>query len=80
MRVRSRWCVTADAYNWRGHSVRGYARRIGALFIVGPAAGGSIGIRVKQTVRQFKDTTHTPSVLVGIWSPKGTFVSARDAR
>ena len=29
-----------------------------------------------QTVRQFKDTTRTPGVLVGIWGPKGTFVSA----
>jgi len=32
--------------------------------------------KVEQTVRQFKDTTHTPGVLVGIWSPKGTFVRA----
>jgi D-alanyl-D-alanine carboxypeptidase len=31
---------------------------------------------VRQTVRRFKDTNHTPGVLVGIWSPKGTFVSA----
>jgi D-alanyl-D-alanine carboxypeptidase len=32
--------------------------------------------KVRQTVRQFKDTTRTPGVLVGIWGPKGTFVSA----
>ena len=32
--------------------------------------------KVRQTVRQFKDRTRTPGVLVGIWSPKGTFVSA----
>ena len=32
--------------------------------------------RLQQVVRQFKDTNHTPGVLVGIWSPKGTFVTA----
>jgi D-alanyl-D-alanine carboxypeptidase len=32
--------------------------------------------KVKQIVRQFRDTNHTPGVLVGIWSPRGTFVSA----
>ena len=32
--------------------------------------------RVQRTVLQFKETNHTPGVLVGIWSPKGTFVSA----
>ncbi|MFG3380318.1 serine hydrolase domain-containing protein [Streptomyces sp. NPDC047999] len=32
--------------------------------------------KVKQIVRRFKDTNRTPGVLVGIWSPKGTFVSA----
>jgi D-alanyl-D-alanine carboxypeptidase len=32
--------------------------------------------KVRQTVRQFKDATRTPGVLVGLWSPKGTFVSA----
>jgi D-alanyl-D-alanine carboxypeptidase len=31
---------------------------------------------VMRTVRQFQDTNHTPGVLVGIWSPKGNFVSA----
>jgi D-alanyl-D-alanine carboxypeptidase len=31
---------------------------------------------VQSTVLQFKDTNHTPGVLVGIWSPRGTFVSA----
>jgi D-alanyl-D-alanine carboxypeptidase len=31
---------------------------------------------VEQIVRQFQETNHTPGVLVGIWSPKGTFVSA----
>jgi D-alanyl-D-alanine carboxypeptidase len=29
---------------------------------------------VEQIVRQFQETNHTPGVLVGIWSPKGTFV------
>src|SRR5262249_36386762 len=32
--------------------------------------------KVERIVRQFQDTNHTPGVLVGIWSPKGTFVSA----
>jgi D-alanyl-D-alanine carboxypeptidase len=32
--------------------------------------------KVQETVRRFQDTNHTPGVLVGIWSPKGTFVSA----
>jgi D-alanyl-D-alanine carboxypeptidase len=32
--------------------------------------------KVKQIVRRFQDTNRTPGVLVGIWSPKGTFVSA----
>jgi D-alanyl-D-alanine carboxypeptidase len=99
-------------------SYGGYARRIGALVVVGALAGaasafGSSGseaaarsgartakgplpaptrasrahgtsgrldartlAKVKQTVRQFKHRTRTPGVLVGLWSPKGTFVSA----
>jgi D-alanyl-D-alanine carboxypeptidase len=32
--------------------------------------------KVEQIVRQFQDTNHTPGVLVGIWRPDGTFVSA----
>ncbi len=32
--------------------------------------------RVQRTIRQFQDVNHTPGVLVGIWSPRGTFVSA----
>lgn len=32
--------------------------------------------KVRQTVRKFQGTNHTPGVLVGLWSPKGTFVSA----
>ncbi|MEJ8672972.1 serine hydrolase domain-containing protein [Streptomyces sp. MS1.AVA.1] len=32
--------------------------------------------KVKDIVRRFQDTNRTPGVLVGIWSPKGTFVSA----
>jgi D-alanyl-D-alanine carboxypeptidase len=32
--------------------------------------------KLEQIVRQFQDTNHTPGVLVGIWSPKGIFVSA----
>ena len=31
---------------------------------------------MRQAVRRFKDANRTPGVLVGIWSPKGTFVSA----
>ncbi|HZD64939.1 MAG TPA: serine hydrolase domain-containing protein, partial [Acidimicrobiales bacterium] len=32
--------------------------------------------KVQQTVRIFQDTNRAPGVLVGIWSPKGTFVRA----
>ena len=32
--------------------------------------------RVRQIVRQFRETNRTPGVLIGIWSPKGTFVTA----
>ncbi len=32
--------------------------------------------RVERIVRRFQDTNRTPGVLVGIWSPKGNFVSA----
>lgn len=32
--------------------------------------------KVQETIRRFQDTNNTPGVLVGIWSPKGTFVSA----
>jgi D-alanyl-D-alanine carboxypeptidase len=32
--------------------------------------------KIRQIIRRFMDTNHTPGVLVGIWSPKGTFVSA----
>jgi D-alanyl-D-alanine carboxypeptidase len=32
--------------------------------------------KVERTVQRFQDTNHTPGVMVGIWGPKGTFVSA----
>jgi D-alanyl-D-alanine carboxypeptidase len=32
--------------------------------------------KVERTVRRFVEVNHTPGVLIGIWSPKGTFVSA----
>ncbi len=32
--------------------------------------------KVERIVRRFQDTNKTPGVLVGIWSPKGDFVSA----
>ncbi|MGD9986985.1 serine hydrolase domain-containing protein [Pseudonocardia sp.] len=31
---------------------------------------------VQRIIARFQDTNHTPGVLVGIWSPKGNFVSA----
>jgi D-alanyl-D-alanine carboxypeptidase len=50
---------------------------------VGASAGSPGGpldartlAKVEQTIRQFQDTNQTPGVLVGIWSPKGTFVGA----
>jgi hypothetical protein len=30
----------------------------------------------EEIVRQFRETNRTPGVLIGIWSPKGTFVTA----
>ena len=46
----------------------------------GHAASGplpaSIRVRVRQIVRRFQTTNRTPGVMVGIWSPRGTFVSA----
>jgi D-alanyl-D-alanine carboxypeptidase len=49
-----------------------------------PSAGGSTSTsfdaatlaRLQRVVRQFQDTNHTAGVLVGVWSPKGTFVTA----
>jgi D-alanyl-D-alanine carboxypeptidase len=45
-----------------------------------PAASGPLPprtlARVRQIVRQFRETNRTPGVLIGIWSPKGTFVTA----
>ncbi len=32
--------------------------------------------KVQRIVRQFQETNQTPGVLVGIWSPRGTFVTA----
>ena len=32
--------------------------------------------KVKRVIQQFKNTNQTPGVLAGIWSPRGTFVSA----
>jgi D-alanyl-D-alanine carboxypeptidase len=51
------------------------AARSGARTAKGPLPARTLA-KVKQTVRQFKDRTRTPGVLAGIWSPKGTFVSA----
>jgi D-alanyl-D-alanine carboxypeptidase len=31
---------------------------------------------MRQTVRRFQNANHTPGVLVGVWSPRGTFLSA----
>ncbi|WP_405490367.1 hypothetical protein [Streptomyces sp. NBC_00096] len=42
----------------------------------GAALDAPTEAKVKEIVRRFKDTNRTPGVLVGIWSPKGTFVSA----
>jgi D-alanyl-D-alanine carboxypeptidase len=66
-----------------------YARRISALVVVGAVLGavaaGAAGAaplppqtraNVEQIVRQFQTVNNTPGVLVGIWSPKGNFVSA----
>jgi D-alanyl-D-alanine carboxypeptidase len=47
--------------------------------VTGTASGplpASMQAKVEQIVRQFQDTNHTPGVMVGIWSPLGTYVSA----
>ena len=58
----------------------GSSRAIAGSPAVGRTASGPLPAptlaKVKRSVRQFKDRTRTPGVLVGIWSPKGTFVSA----
>lgn len=44
------------------------------------AADGSLDpatlAKVQRTVRRFQEVNHAPGVMVGIWSPQGTFVSA----
>ena len=46
----------------------------------GHAASGPLPARtrakVRQIVRRFMDTNRTPGVLIGIWSPRGTFIDA----
>ncbi len=55
-------------------------RGCGSRGLATVAANGALDAatlaRVQGVVRQFQDTNHTPGVLVGIWSPKGTFVTA----
>src|SRR5215813_6910743 len=67
-------------------------RLIGGLLLTGALAASACGssgnstasrpldapthAKVEQIVAQFQRTNQTPGVLVGIWSPKGTFVSA----
>jgi D-alanyl-D-alanine carboxypeptidase len=64
--------VGAAAFGSSGASAGARAAR--------PAASGPLPPRtlakVRRTVRLFKQRTGSPGVLVGIWSPKGTFVSA----
>jgi D-alanyl-D-alanine carboxypeptidase len=63
----------ASAFGWSGASSASRA--------AGPAARGPLPARtlakVRQIVRRFKDTNRTPGVLIGIWTPKGTLVTAR---
>src|SRR5829696_1265538 len=66
-------------------------RGLGAMVLVGALAASACGssggtasrplnaptrAKVEQTIRRFQDANKTPGVLVGIWSPRGTFVSA----
>jgi len=41
-----------------------------------PLSGGTRA-KVERIIRTFLDTNRTPGVLIGIWSPRGNFVSAR---
>jgi D-alanyl-D-alanine carboxypeptidase len=58
-----------------GSSRSDAASRSGRRAASGPLPARTLA-SVRQTVRRYKDTNHTAGVLVGIWSPRGTFVSA----
>jgi D-alanyl-D-alanine carboxypeptidase len=71
-------------------TMRHAGRLLGALVVAGAlavpasdahAASGSLDARTRaevgKVVRQFQRTNRTPGVLVGIWSPKGTYVRAK---
>ena len=62
----------ASAFGSNGASAVSRAARSAAS---GPLPPRTLA-RVRRAVRRFKDANRTPGVLVGIWSPKGTFVSA----
>ncbi len=63
-----------------GASVFGASEAIAAAPSGGHTARGPLPAptlaRVRQIVRRFQTTNRTPGVMVGIWSPRGTFVSA----
>ena len=58
-----------------GSSGSDTAARSRALTAGGPLPART-EIKLRQIVRRFQTTNRTPGVLVGIWSPKGTFISA----
>ena len=60
-------CMTSAAATTPSASTKGSA---------GELVPASTLAKLQKTTRQFQDTNHTPGVLVGIWSPKGTFISA----
>src|SRR5262249_28408858 len=58
-----------------GSSAGNAAFAVGRQAASGPLPPRTLA-RVQQIVRQFRETNRTPGVLIGIWSPKGTFVTA----
>ena len=58
-----------------GSSGSDTAARSRALTANGPLPARTRA-HVERIVRRFQDVNRTPGVLIGIWSPKGTFVSA----
>ncbi len=63
-----------------GASAFGSSGAGAALRAAGPTASGPLPTRtqakVREIIRRFRNTNRTPGVLIGIWSPKGTFVTA----
>jgi D-alanyl-D-alanine carboxypeptidase len=54
----------------------GHVTPVASHEVAGGALDAATRSRLEAVVRQFKDSNHTPGVLVGIWTPRGNFVTA----